>query len=178
MMPPPMMTTSAWEGSLLMMFYISRDSRGAAMQARRPSCCRPPRILARRDAGFTSGFLAPCQPRLDVFDAGHDVGDAVDHIVGACLAQPPDGTLAQPRLFRLGKLLPGLEGQPHFVAADGKPDGPHARIESFLDPRAGVVDLDAGLDRRDPEVDDVLQAHVGIGTARRHFRGADRGIGL
>src|SRR5215469_12046265 len=118
MMPPPMMTISAWEGSLLMRVENSARVEARGMLAAAARACKPqgdrrrgresapspaPRALRpggrerekKLDPGFrgrtpcppASGPLPPGQTGVDVVDAGHDVGDAVDDVMGARLGE-------------------------------------------------------------------------------------------
>src|SRR6266540_6956630 len=125
-----------------------------------------------RSLPSSPGPLAAAQSRLDVVETGQDVRDAVDDVVGAALVHPRVGALALLLALRRVHRLHLLERQPDLVTAHGEADGPHAGVQPFLDARDRVVDLDARLDGGDLEVDDVLQAHVGIRPAGGHVAGA------
>src|SRR5262249_34809009 len=120
-----------------------------------------------------SRALAPRDTLLDLVQAGPEVRDAVDDVVGAALEHARVGALALLLALRRVHRLHVLEREPYLVTAHREPDGPHAGVEAFLDAGDGVVDLDAGVDRGDLKVDDVLQAHVRVRTAGRDIAGAD-----
>src|SRR5438105_10844807 len=136
-------------------------------------------MLVTEPPGFPSaplGCLAAPDAFLNVIDAGHEVRDCVDDVMRTALLHAGVGAIALGGLLALRKRLPVLEGEPDFVAADSEAHGPHARVESFLDARDGIVDLHARLDGRDFQVDGILQTHIGIGSPCWHIRRADSRI--
>jgi len=128
--------------------------------------------------GMRSGDLATPHALLNVVDAGHKVRDRVDDVMRSALLHAAKSATALDGLLLVGQGPPGVEREADFVAADGKTDGPHARVEAFLDARDGIVHLHAGLHRGDLEVDGVLQAHVRVGPSRGHIRRAHGGVRL
>ena len=142
MMPPPMMTISAWVGSLLMSGLVplkvaggmlATGGRGCKPQGSAPSLflCRharesghPGQATGVLDSCFRgndeinehSGLLAPGETGFDVVDAGHDVGDAVDDVMGAGLGQALDGDGPARGALGLGELLPIRQGEADFIA--------------------------------------------------------------
>ena len=140
MMPPPMMTISAWVGSLLMSELVplkvaggmlATGGRGGKPQGGTSapsflslsSCPRErasrasdgPGVLDFRFRGNDEinehlGLLGPSETRFDVVDAGHDVGDAVDDVMGAGLGQALDGDGPARGALGLGELLPIRQG--------------------------------------------------------------------
>src|SRR5512134_3374895 len=97
-------------------------------------------LLISRVRAISGRFTAP-DARLNILDAGHDIGDGIDHVVRAALRHAPVGALAPGLLLRRCERPPLVEHHTHLVAAYGEPYGPHPGIQALLHARDGVVDL-------------------------------------
>src|SRR5207253_11298781 len=145
------------------------DGLGAVLGMPGAGFWAPDRVLRR---------LAAPDALLNIIDARQEIRDGVDDVVRSALMHASIGASALESLFLLRKRFPLFERQPDFVAADGKANGPHPRIEAFLDTGYGIVHLNARLHGGDFQVDSVLQAHVRVGPARWHIRRAHSGVRL
>ncbi len=63
------------------------------------------------------------------------IGDGVDYVVRTALFHTPSSAFALAGLLFGRQRLSLLERQAHFVAADGKADGPHAGVQALFNAR-------------------------------------------
>src|SRR6266702_2549717 len=80
------------------------------------------------DDEFLGCLAAPDAP-LNVIDARQEIRNGIDDVMRSALMHASVGARAPERLLLLRKRFPLVEGQPDLVAADGKADGPHSRVE-------------------------------------------------
>src|SRR2546428_1155541 len=92
------------------------------------------------------GCLAAPDAPLNVIDARQEIRNGFDDVVRSALMHAGVGASALDGLLLLRKRLPLLVLKPDFVAADGKADGPHPRVEPFLVTGDPIIHLYARFD--------------------------------
>src|SRR6185369_10248677 len=66
--------------------------------------------------------------------------------------------------------------QAHFISRFGQPNGPHARVEAFLDVGQRVANFNKRFQRISLEQDRILKAHEWMRPPSRNLRRTYRGI--